>query len=129
MGRTPPHIVAQRRQWYGTQRWKRVRKRVLASCPICAICGIAPATQADHIEHLPDNSTFWSWENLRGACQPCNLHERDRARSQKLGEGYVEGRAWGCATTHGATKTHTEHFKPDRAAEIFNRFKKGASNA
>ncbi|WP_263387686.1 hypothetical protein [Ruegeria marisflavi] len=55
--RTP--AVLQRKRWYGTQRWKRLRKRVLANSPVCAVSGKAPETQADSVQLLSDNCMFW----------------------------------------------------------------------
>lgn len=103
----PAHI-AQRHKWYGTQRWKRIRKLVLSRNPRCSICGIARATQCDHVEHRADNSTFWQLENLRPACAHCNnrlgakaRHARDR--SKRLG-GSGKAADKGLATALGSTE-------------------------
>ncbi len=116
--------VQQRKHWYGTQRWKRIRKRVLLGNPLCAICGIAPATQCDHIKHRDDNATFWNAENLRPACAECNNRLGARARHARQG-GRIGTAKRGCSTAQGSTKTDTACAKADRAVELFNRFKGG----
>ena len=105
----------QRSKWYGTAKWKRLRKLVLAVHPICHICGVAPATQADHVQHRPDNSTFWDTANLRGACADCNnregARERHRRGSAAMGGGWSERKGRGASTAEGSMKHNFLHFK------------------
>ena len=101
--------VAQRKKWYGTQRWKKLRKRVLIGNPMCSVCHRAPATAVDHITHRKDNATFWDLGNLRPICQPCNstrsAREMNGKRRQRAyhapGAGACRNPRWGSATTHG----------------------------
>lgn len=99
----------QRSKWYGTARWKRLRKRVLAAHPVCCICFKAPATQADHVRHREDNRDFWTWENLRGACAECNnrLGATDRHRRGGRSEQTLKGQS----TAQGSTKNYFSGFK------------------
>ncbi len=112
---TAPHI-AQRAKWYGTQRWKRLRRRVLARNPGCAICGVAPATQADHIQHTKSNELFWKLENIRPACAECNNRLGARA-AHATGRGYHATKNLPAATAPPPKKnTHSRqvcrHFQP-----------------
>ncbi len=56
------------------ERWKKLRKIVLARDPICMICREAPSTQVDHIvprrpeQHAADVTE----EELQGLCKPCH---------------------------------------------------------
>ena len=51
--------------------WQKIRREVLASEPVCAVCGIRPSRQVDHI--LP---RVWGGgderSNLRGICVACH---------------------------------------------------------
>ncbi len=125
---TPPH-VAQRKKWYGTQRWKRLRKRLLRNNPICAVCQRVPATAVDHVGHLPDNSTFWTVDNLRPICQSCNSRlARISGQGTTSGRGYSETFARGFATMHGAKESETPPNKSNRLDGLFKRLKE-AHNA
>lgn len=74
--RPPPE-----KRGYGTA-WRKLRKIILHRDPICRVCGIAPATEVDHVTPLAaggDNSD----ENLRGICEDC--HGRKSAREAAQG--------------------------------------------
>ncbi|NOD99582.1 hypothetical protein GS610_20430 [Ruegeria sp. HKCCD6228] len=124
--------VAQRKRWYGTARWKRLRARVLANGPTCSVCHAVAADSVDHIEHRPDNSTFWDADNLRPVCKPCNSKLRHVAdanakrngighRSQAW-EGYAATGNWGGSTMRGGKERHTAP-ENDRIATLFERQK------
>lgn len=126
--------VAQRKRWYGTARWKRLRARVLANGPICSVCHAVAATAVDHVEHDSSNSRFWDIENLRPICKPCNSKLRHAAdanakrngighRSQASG-GRGQSRNWEFSTDAWGNERHTAPVR-DRVAEIFNRYKRG----
>ncbi|CAN0554755.1 unnamed protein product, partial [Ectocarpus sp. 8 AP-2014] len=88
MKRKRPNLspaVQQRKRWYGTRRWRKLRAQVLAGNPLCAICWKVPATQADHIQHTDDNAHFWNPNNLRPACAECNnrLGATDAAKRRR----------------------------------------------
>lgn len=124
----PPHIQ-QRRKWYGLSRWKKLRARVLAGNPRCAVCGIARATAVDHIEHTTDNARFWDVTNLRPSCHPCNsslsatLTNAARRRRATARGGRDEAKGGGISTTHGAKERDTPPEKVDNIAPIFQRLK------
>ena len=109
--------VGQRRRWYNTARWKKLRKKVLEGSPLCAICHRQPATQCDHIVHTHNNARFWDRSNLRPACAECNnrlgakaRHARDRMggrRYGKAGGGYVASRKKEFGTARGPTERDT----------------------
>ncbi len=121
--------VRQRKKWYSTARWKRLRKRVLAGSPLCSICHRVPASQADHVEHLPDNSTFWKLENLRPACAECNNRAGAKARHARTPEGgLVASSTWGAHTALGGTENYTGDAKASRLDGLFQRLK-GGTNA
>jgi 5-methylcytosine-specific restriction endonuclease McrA len=114
--------VKQRKRWYGTQRWKRLRMSVLTGSPNCSICHVRPATQADHVQHRQDNATFWDETNLRPACAECNNRVGAAARHARQG-GYGENRDWGAATAHGDKERDTGPTNVDRAADLFQQLK------
>lgn len=67
------------RELYGTERWRRLRKRILAGLPDCAECG-EPAKHVDHIRpHRGDVQLFFDLRNLRQLCVRC--HSRKTART------------------------------------------------
>ena len=62
---------------YSTQRWQRLRKRVLAAEPFCRECMKAGkatiATDVDHIvDHKGDPKLFWDPGNLQALCHSCH---------------------------------------------------------
>lgn len=112
-----PRYIQQRRKWYGLARWKKLRAMVLASNPRCAICGIARATQCDHIVHSNDNARFWDITNLRPACALCNnrlgamarhaLRRTGTGRPVRPGGGYSEASNETFSTALEATERDT----------------------
>ena len=102
-----PLYIRQRRKWYGLARWKKLRAMVLASNPRCAICGIARATQCDHIVHSKDNARFWDITNLRPACALCNNRLGAKARHADV---TPPAPVWGGGSKHkGATISTALH--------------------
>lgn len=87
------HYRAARREAHGpdprsTQRWRRVRARVLARNPLCGdpfglhAGRIVPATQVDHklgVWERPD--LVYDEENLQSLCSAC--HSRKNALERK----------------------------------------------
>ncbi len=126
--------VAQRKKFYGTARWKRLRAKVLANNPICSVCHAVAATAVDHVEHRDDNSSFWDIHNLRPICKSCNSSLSVKANTERRRNGYGHrSDAWGgygrsangeLSTTRGANERHTAT-ENDRVTEIFNRYKRG----
>ena len=55
----------------GRWEWTKLRARILASRPTCAICGTRPATTVDHIRPVSRGGTDHP-SNLQPACWPCN---------------------------------------------------------
>ena len=51
--------------------WGRIRSRILAARPVCAICHARPATTVDHIRPVSRGGTD-DPANLQPACWPCN---------------------------------------------------------
>jgi 5-methylcytosine-specific restriction protein A len=56
------------------ERWKKLRKIVLARDPICKICNKAPSKEVDHIiPRLPtQHAADVTEEELQGLCKPCH---------------------------------------------------------
>ena len=60
--------------------WYQLRARVLIAEPLCRMCAPAclrPATDVDHIDNDPTNN---SWDNLQPLCHEC--HSRKTASDQ-----------------------------------------------
>ena len=78
------------RQWYRTDRWQRLRSRVLSKQPFCAMRGQRErcrlvATEVDHIRpHRGDRRLFFDRANLQPMCRSC--HAQKTAR-EVLGKG------------------------------------------
>jgi len=64
-----------RKKFYGSRRWQNLRKIVLNRDPVCAICGVKPATDVDHVDGDRDNNDP---ANLQGLCHEC--HSRKTAK-------------------------------------------------
>lgn len=54
---------------HGTQRWRRLSKRLRRMQPFCTECGSTERLQVDHIDGDPTNNVL---ENLRVLCEPCH---------------------------------------------------------
>lgn len=65
------HEAQERKKHYSTERWKRVRKRVLRRDPVCQMCEERPAEEVDHITPLAEGGDD-SMENLQGLCESCH---------------------------------------------------------
>lgn len=77
------------RNWYKLAAWLNIRKRRLASDPLCVMClakGITKAaTIADHIvPHRGVRELFFSYANTQSLCDSC--HSRDKQRMEANGE-------------------------------------------
>lgn len=68
---------------YGRQHAK-LRARLLAEQPICAICGTAPATIADHIVSIANGGPVHSMANLQGLCPPCHRTKSLQERGYRV---------------------------------------------
>lgn len=64
------------RHHYGPA-YRRIRKRLLAGNPDCAICGERPAKIADHREPICMGGRTIA-ENMQAICQPCSLSKTGR---------------------------------------------------
>jgi hypothetical protein len=75
------------RQWYGTPRWRTLRKGQLADQPLCQFCAedgrVTAATVVDHLEnHKGDPTVFWAgpFQSLCGPCHSRHAQRRDHGR-------------------------------------------------
>ena len=61
---------------YHTPRWRRLRKQILMSEPLCRLCaakGITTAAQMiDHIEPVRQGGEFFELRNLQPLCNKCH---------------------------------------------------------
>lgn len=74
------------RQWYGTQRWRRLAKRHLAEHPVCVMCEregrVVPATVCDHaVPHRGDAALFWGGP-FQSLC--AHHHNADKQAAERL---------------------------------------------
>ena len=61
------------KKYLHTQRWKDVRKAVLARDQrTCAYCGDESANTVDHVHALVDGGDPYNMENLVAGCMRCN---------------------------------------------------------
>lgn len=83
----------------GTRAWRKLRDRVVAEEPVCWLrypgrCTYW-STTADHlltVKARPDLAMERA--NLRGACQPCNLHRNDTPLEQIVTQTTAEALAF-----------------------------------
>lgn len=88
------------RQWYGTQRWKRLRRAVLVRDGFTCQCGcdvVANASElvADHkTPHRGDPRLFWDPENIQTLRKsPCHdAHKQAQERGQAAPGAPIGGR-------------------------------------
>ena len=68
-----------RARWhgYGTTRWRRMRKVMLAADPLCRECS-AIATVLDHIQPVRDGGDPWHHDNLQPLCSTCHNSKSGR---------------------------------------------------
>jgi len=65
------------RNWYKRSAWLRIRRRRLASDPLCAICfadgTVNGADTVDHMKpHRGDADLFFEFENTQSLCHSCH---------------------------------------------------------
>ncbi len=75
-------------QWYGLQRWKRLRAAHRRKSPLCAMCltqGVVTAVQVvDHVvPHKGDELLFWDAGNLQSLCK--HHHDSTKSRMERSG--------------------------------------------
>lgn len=74
---------------YG-HRWRKLRKRFLATHPFCCMCeeeGVhdEPATRVDHkVPHQGDPTLMWDEDNLQPLCR--RHHDLDKQRMEHGGQ-------------------------------------------
>ena len=62
--------------------YKRNRRLILSDNPVCVLCGVNAATEADHIIEMDAGGTN-DLENLRPVCKPCNARRGQAYRVRK----------------------------------------------
>lgn len=67
--RLAPKSTPQHKRFYGTRRWKRLRRVVLAEHPVCEHCGRAFAVDVDHVDGDNRNNQRC---NLQALCKECH---------------------------------------------------------
>lgn len=73
------------RKFYGSARWRKVRKIVLASHPTCQVCKRREAREVHHVKPLREHPELaYDLENLVACCSHC--HRSHEARKQRLWE-------------------------------------------
>jgi len=77
MERPPDRRPSARKRGYGAA-WERLRARVLAEEPVCRACGIARATDVDHILPRRRGGTD-ARDNLQALCHSCHSQKTSRS--------------------------------------------------
>jgi 5-methylcytosine-specific restriction endonuclease McrA len=69
-------------RFYGSTRWKKIRKGVRDRQPICAICGKEWSKIVDHKDGNWENNDP---SNLQGLCVECNATKTAKEHRRKVG--------------------------------------------
>ena len=65
--------ITERREVYGTERWKRLRKRVLDAFNWrCSDCGRPGRLEVHHRKPIKDGGAVWDPANLKPLCGDCH---------------------------------------------------------
>ena len=76
-----PRRYPEARKWYGTARWKELRRITLVRYPICTRCENVVSAIVDHkIPHKGNIDLFFDETNLTGLCKSC--HDSWKARQE-----------------------------------------------
>lgn len=74
------------RKLYSTARWRRLRVRVKARQPLCAVCGNKATEEIDHVIParlwVAQGHDFWDEANLQGLCSIDHSKKSGRERNQ-----------------------------------------------
>lgn len=63
---------------YNTEKWRRYRRRYLASHPLCVVCE-REASVVDHIVPVRVRpEMFWRADNHQAMCEECHNKKRSR---------------------------------------------------
>ena len=96
-----------------TSEFKRNRAKLLADEPVCHWCGIARATEADHLLESDAGGTN-DINNLVPACKPCNARRGQAYRVRK------EREQNGVLDINTQSVFYREQRKPDRKSTRLN---------
>jgi 5-methylcytosine-specific restriction endonuclease McrA len=101
-----------------TSEFKRNRAKLLADEPACHWCGIARATEADHLLES-DAGGSNSMDNLVPACKPCNARRGQayRVRKEREQNGVLELNTQKTTQSNGSFFSGSER-KPDRKSVV-----------
>lgn len=109
--RPPPGDEPVTKRPYDDPRWKAVRKAVLERdghrCQIKRPKCKTLATEVDHITAVSDGGAELDPANLRAACKPCNIGERNAtvaARAKGIRTGTTTAQPVGLAASSEMTK-------------------------
>jgi 5-methylcytosine-specific restriction endonuclease McrA len=62
-------------------RWRKLWAEILEASPLCAYCGVRPATVVDHILPVSKGGDMYDRANLAPACKRCNDRKGSRVLS------------------------------------------------
>ena len=74
---------------YNTAWWRRTRRHILSSNPLCSRCSfynvVEPAVDVDHIQmHRGDESIFYDYNMLQPLCRSCHSWKTNEERKMLL---------------------------------------------
>jgi 5-methylcytosine-specific restriction protein A len=80
---TLDHALAERKRFYNSARWLKLRAAFLRANPLCLDCeargDLTPATTPHHVEErLANPDRALDWDNLRPLCSSCHSKRHRR---------------------------------------------------
>ena len=74
--------LKKRDPFYGSTRWRYLRKKFLIVNPICSRCG-SKATVVHHVKEIKEGGDPFDKNNLEALCSSCHSKHHSYGRSQK----------------------------------------------
>lgn len=80
-----PRRYPEARKWYGTKRWRELRRVTLGMFPVCTRCKTARSDIVDHkTPHKGNINLFFDQGNLTGLCKRCHDSWKSRIENGRI---------------------------------------------